>query len=283
MRIIRNIDEMQQAADRWREGGKKIALVPTMGALHEGHISLMRAVRERADVVVASIFVNPTQFGPTEDFAKYPRDFDRDCNLSAEAGVDVIFNPDAEGMYPPGAQTYVEVTRVTTPLCGASRPGHFRGVTTVVAKLFNIVKPHLAIFGEKDFQQLTAIRRMAIDLNMDIEIIGHPIVREADGLAMSSRNVYLSSEERGKALRLSLALKEAQVLVDSGERQSDSILAKVKETLQPSVDVRIDYAQICRPDTLEELPRIDDTALLALAVRVGTTRLIDNRLLSIRS
>lgn len=283
MRIIRGVLEMQQQADRWRSEGKKVALVPTMGFLHEGHLSLMRTVRVQADKVVASIFVNPTQFGPNEDLARYPRDFERDCGLCAEVGVDVVFAPEAGEIYPSGYQTYVEVSEVTRPLCGRSRPGHFRGVTTVVAKLFNIVKPHRAIFGEKDFQQLATIRRMVVDLNMDIEILGHPIVREADDLAMSSRNVYLNSEQRGKALRLSRALKEAQRLVDSGERKSESILARVREVLQPGEDVSMDYAQLCRPDTLEDLARIEDHALLALAVRVGSTRLIDNRVLTVQS
>ncbi len=283
MRIINSVVEMQQQADRWRAEGKKIALVPTMGYLHEGHLSLMRAVRNRADAVVASIFVNPTQFGPNEDLERYPRDFERDGKLSESVGVDVIFAPQPADMYPSGYQTYVEVTDVTGPLCGGSRPGHFRGVATVVAKLFNIVEPHMAIFGEKDYQQLTVIRRMVADLNMNIEIIGYPIVREHDDLAMSSRNVYLSAEQRGKALRLNLALKEAQGLIDKGERQSDSILARVREVLQPGEDVRIDYAQICRPDTLEDLTRVDDRALLALAVYVGATRLIDNRILTARS
>lgn len=283
MRIINGVVEMQQQADRWRAEGKKIALVPTMGYLHEGHLSLMRAVRNRADAVVTSIFVNPTQFGPSEDFERYPRDFGRDSNLAEGVGVDVIFAPQPADMYPEGYQTYVEVTDVTGPLCGRSRPGHFRGVTTVVAKLFNIVKPHMAIFGEKDYQQLTVIRRMVADLNMNIEIIGHPIVREHDDLAMSSRNVYLSDEQRGKALRLNRALKEAQGLINRGERQSDSILARVREVLQPGEDVRIDYAQICRPDTLEDVTHVDDRALLALAVYVGATRLIDNRILTARS
>jgi pantoate--beta-alanine ligase len=198
-------------------------------------------------------------------------------------GVDVVFAPQAREIYPSGYQTYVEVTEVTRSLCGASRPGHFRGVTTVVSKLFNIVKPHLAIFGEKDFQQLVTIRRMVVDLNIDVEIIGHPIVREADNLALSSRNVFLSAEERMKALRLNLALKEAQSLIDNGERVSNSILARVKEVLQSDEDISIDYAQLCRPDTLEDVARIEDRTLLALAVRVGPTRLIDNRVLTVRS
>ncbi len=283
MRIISSIREMQQQAERWRSEGKKIALAPTMGYLHRGHLSLMRAVRDKADLVVASIFVNPTQFGPGEDFERYPRDLDRDSSLAAEAGVDVIFSPAAAEMYPVGYQTYVEVTEVTLPLCGRNRPGHFRGVTTVVTKLFNIVKPHLAIFGEKDFQQLVAIRRMAGDLNIDVEIIGHPIVRETDDLALSSRNVYLNPEQRSSALRLNRALKEAQRLIDAGERQSETILSKVKEILQQGGDVRIDYAQLCRPDTLEDVSQVEHPVLLALAVRVGATRLIDNRVLSVRS
>lgn len=283
MRIISRIGEMQHQSDMWRAEGKKIALVPTMGYLHQGHLTLMRAVRSKADVVVVSIFVNPTQFGPSEDFERYPRDLDRDAKLAQEAGVDVIFAPGAEEMYPAGYQTYVEVTDVTRPLCGANRPGHFRGVTTVVSKLFHIVKPHMAMFGEKDFQQLVAIRRMASDLNMGIEILGHPIVRERDDLALSSRNVYLNEEQRRNALRLNRALKEAQRLVDAGERRSDTILGRVKEILQEDDGMRIDYAQLCRPDTLDDVARIDDSALLALAVRVGKTRLIDNRVLNVRS
>jgi len=283
MRIIRDILEMQRQAEQWRAEGKKIALVPTMGYLHEGHLSLMRLARDKADVVVASIFVNPVQFGPNEDLARYPRDFDRDRELSAGAGVDVIFAPEAARMYPAGFQTYVEVTEVTKPLCGMSRPGHFRGVTTVVTKLFNIVKPHLAVFGEKDFQQLATIRRMVADLNMDVDILGHPIVRESDDLAMSSRNIYLSEEQRKMALRLNRALKEAQGLIAKGERSSERILAEVTKVLRPDASVCIDYAELRSPDTLEEVGVIEDRALLALAVRIGSTRLIDNRVLSVHS
>ncbi|MEN6441324.1 MAG: pantoate--beta-alanine ligase [Syntrophobacter sp.] len=283
MRIIRDVLEMQRQAEQWRAEGKKIALVPTMGYLHKGHLSLMRTVRDKADVVVASIFVNPVQFGPNEDLARYPRDFDRDRERSASAGVDVIFAPEAGQMYPAGFQTYVEVTEVTKPLCGLSRPGHFRGVTTVVAKLFNIVKPHLAIFGEKDFQQLATIRRMVADLNMDVDILGHGIVREDDDLALSSRNIYLSEEQRKMALRLNRALKEAQGLIEQGERRRERILARVTEILQPDENVKIDYADLRSPDTLEEVTMIEDRALLALAVRVGSTRLIDNRVLSVHS
>ena len=205
--------------------------MPTMGYLHDGHLELMRALRRRSDVLVASVFVNPAQFGPNEDLARYPRDLERDIRLMTEAGVDIAFIPQARDIYPDGYQTFVNVTEVTAPLCGRSRPAFFRGVATVVAKLFNIVRPHAAIFGEKDFQQLVTIRRMVQDLNMDIEIIGHPTVREADGLAMSSRNAYLTPEQHEKAIRLNRSLREAQTLVQSGERSSAVILDKVREVL----------------------------------------------------
>ncbi len=276
MRIIEKVSEMQRQADLWRQEGKKIALVPTMGYLHEGHLTLMQAVRSKADVVVTSIFVNPTQFGPEEDFARYPRDLSRDVRLATDVGVDVAFVPPVAEMYPEGFETYVEVTRVTIPLCGRSRPGHFRGVTTVVTKLFNIVKPHIAIFGEKDFQQLVAIRHMARDLHMDIEILGHPIVREPDDLAMSSRNKYLTAEQRKRALRLNQAVKNAQALVRGGERQGEKILNRVKEVLDPGGDVAIDYAQLCDPANLQDVELVEGPTLLAMAVFVGATRLLDN-------
>lgn len=276
MRIIEKVSEMQRQADLWRQEGKKIALVPTMGYLHEGHLTLMQAVRSKADVVVTSIFVNPTQFGPEEDFARYPRDLSRDVRLATDVGVDVAFVPPVAEMYPEGFETYVEVTRVTIPLCGRSRPGHFRGVTTVVTKLFNIVKPHIAIFGEKDFQQLVAIRHMARDLHMDIEILGHPIVREPDDLAMSSRNKYLTAEQRKRALRLNQAVKNAQALVRGGERQGEKILNRVKEVLDPGGNVVIDYAQLCDPATLQDVELVEGPTLLAMAVFVGATRLLDN-------
>ncbi|GLI32625.1 pantoate--beta-alanine ligase [Desulforhabdus amnigena] len=281
MRIIESVSEMQQQADMWRGEGKRIALVPTMGYLHAGHLTLMQKARTHADIVVMSVFVNPTQFGPGEDFERYPRDFENDIRLATEVGVDAAFSPEAAEMYPEGYQTYVDVTRVTLPLCGKSRPGHFRGVTTVVNKLFNIVKPHVAMFGEKDFQQLVTIRRMVKDLNMDVEVLGHPIVRESDGLALSSRNVYLTSEQRQEALRLSQSLREAQTLIQSGERRSDIILKRVREILKAGKDMRIDYAELRHPETLEEVSRIDGPTLLALAVFLGTTRLIDNCVLNI--
>jgi pantoate--beta-alanine ligase len=279
MRIIESIPEMQQASESWRSAGRQIALVPTMGYLHEGHLELMRAVRPRCDVLVISIFVNPTQFGPGEDFERYPRDLDRDIRLATETGVDIAFIPQVGEMYSEGYQTFVNVTEVTTPLCGRSRPAFFRGVTTVVTKLFNIVKPHLAIFGEKDFQQLVTIRRMTQDLNMDIQIIGHPIVREPDGLAMSSRNAYLTPEQRRKSTRLHRSLKEAEILVRKGENNCEAILKKVREVLAEGDDVRIDYVQLCDPTTLKEVDRISGPTLLAMAVHVGIARLIDNSVL----
>jgi pantoate--beta-alanine ligase len=280
MRIIESVTEMQQAAEGWRGEGKRIALVPTMGYLHEGHLQLMRAVRPHSDVLVISIFVNPVQFGPGEDFERYPRDLDRDIRLATETGVDIAFVPQVSEMYPEGYQTFVNVTEVTGPLCGQSRPAFFRGVTTVVTKLFNIVKPHTSIFGEKDFQQLVTIRRMVQDLNMEIEIIGHPIVREEDGVAMSSRNAYLTPDQRRKAIRLNHSLKEAHTLVHGGERTGAAILKQVREVLAEGDDVRIDYAKLCDPGTLQEVNRITGPTLLALAVHVGVARLIDNSILN---
>jgi pantoate--beta-alanine ligase len=281
MKIIRDINEMQSIAEESRLAGKKIALVPTMGYLHAGHLALMDTAQRHGDPVVISIFVNPTQFGPGEDYRNYPRDLDRDLKLASGVGVRVAFIPSVEEMYPAGFQTYVEVTEVTRNLCGRSRPGHFRGVTTVVLKLFQIVKPHAAIFGEKDFQQLVTIRRMAQDLNLDVSVIGHPIVREPDGLAMSSRNVYLDGGQRQTALRLSQALKRAQALVDSGERRAAAVIAAVQKHLTEVDGTQIDYVQICHPETLEDVDAIDGPTLLALAVRVGKARLIDNCVLQL--
>jgi len=279
MRIIESVSEMQQQAGAWHREGKTICLVPTMGYLHSGHQALMRTAREGTDVVVASIFVNPTQFGPGEDFERYPRDLERDTRLAEQAGVDVIFAPRPREMYPEGFQTYIEVSEVTLPLCGQKRPGHFRGVTTVVTKLFNIVKPHRAIFGEKDFQQLVTIRRMVRDLNMEVEIVAHPIVRESDGLAMSSRNTYLNPEQRQVALCLSQSLETAQGMIDNGERNGEVILKKVREIVEARAGARIDYAQLAQPETLEATGALDGPCLLALAVFVGGVRLIDNRIL----
>lgn len=279
MRIIESIAEMQRQADNWRAQGERIAFVPTMGFLHEGHLDLMRTAGRLGTKTVVSIFVNPTQFGPSEDFNSYPRDLQRDLDLSTSLGTDVAFVPQMNEMYPDGFQTYVTVTRVTENLCGASRPVHFRGVATVVSKLFHAVKPHIAVFGEKDFQQLVTIRRMVKDMNMDIDIVGHPIVREIDGLAMSSRNTYLKGEERPVALRLNRSLKEAQKLVGSGERNAGAILKAVNDCLTTGGGATVDYARLCNPDTIEDVDVVTGPTLLALAVWVGKTRLIDNCIL----
>ncbi len=276
MEIIHTVAEMQKFAEAQRLRGRRISLVPTMGYFHEGHLDLMRIGRKVGDCLVVSIYVNPAQFAPTEDFEAYPRDFERDRALAGGVGVDVIFNPDNQQMYPEGYQTYVEVQGVTQNLCGISRPRFFRGVTTVCTKLFNSVRPHTAIFGKKDFQQYVTIRRLVGDLNLDIEIIGMEITREADGLAMSSRNVYLSPEERKSALSLSRSLALAGELYAQGERRSALILEKVRQVMAESPHVKIDYAQICDTTTIKDVDTIQGEAVLALAVWVGKTRLIDN-------
>jgi pantoate--beta-alanine ligase len=281
MHMIENVAEMQRLADTWRADGERIAFVPTMGFLHEGHLDLMRTARKLGTKAVVSIFVNPAQFAPTEDFESYPQDLQRDIDLSATVGTDAVFVPRMDEMYPEGFQTYVNVTRVTENLCGRSRPIMFRGVATVVSKLFHIVKPHIAVFGEKDFQQLVTIRRMVKDMNMDIDIVGVPIVRENDGLAMSSRNTYLKPEERSAALRLNRSLKEAQKLVDSGEKHAEAILKAVNDCLTTGGGATVDYAKLCDPDTIEDVEVISGPTLLALAVWVGKTRLIDNRVLEL--
>ena len=276
MRIVDTVQEMQQVAAEARLNGKSIAFVPTMGYLHEGHASLMREGRARGDLLVASIFVNPAQFGAGEDFDSYPRDLERDSRIASSAGVDIIFAPKASDMYPSGYQTYVDVEKVTLPLCGGSRPGHFRGVTTVVAKLFNIVQPDVALFGKKDFQQLAVIRRMVADLNMLVEIVGMPIVREADGLAMSSRNSYLSPDERRAALCLIHGIAEARRHYSAGERISERLKNIVMSIISSEPLAVADYIELRDTDTLEEMPIVGENTLLALAVRIGKTRLIDN-------
>jgi pantoate--beta-alanine ligase len=270
---------MQALAEKTRQSGKKIALVPTMGALHEGHLQLMEHGRGLADLLVVSIFVNPLQFGPKEDFSKYPRDLEKDARLTEPRGADLLFAPEAGDFYSPFFQTYVTVEKMTRNLCGASRPGHFRGVTTVVSKLFHIVKPHVAVFGQKDYQQWMTIRQMVEDLNLDIEVVGYPTVRESDGLAMSSRNVYLSPEERLSARCLSLGIKEVRDLFKKGEKKVEVLLNRVTDLIQRHPYTRLDYAKIIHPRTLEELTVLEDQAVLALAVWVGSTRLIDNGLL----
>ncbi len=280
METISDINEMQNRCLEARAAGQKIAFVPTMGFLHEGHLSLLREGRKHGDLLVLSIFVNPTQFGQGEDLDRYPRDFERDEAMARECGVDLIFYPGAEAIYPAGYATYVSVDGpLTNTLEGASRPTHFRGVTTVVTKLFTIVMPHVALFGRKDFQQLAVIRRMTADLNLPVEIIGMPIVRETDGLAMSSRNVYLSASERGQALALVDTLRGAVARVRDGERDPEKILLQARQRLLVEPDLAIDYLKICRSDTLEEADTIDDRSVMLLAVRVGKTRLIDNGLL----
>jgi len=276
MKIIRSVREMQRMSESLRNAGKIISFVPTMGYFHDGHLSLMREGRKRGDCLTVSIYVNPTQFGPGEDFERYPRDFERDRNLADGVGVDVIFSPDDREMYPEHYQTYVNVERVTQNLCGLSRPGHFRGVTTVCAKLFNSVKPHVTIFGKKDFQQFVTIKRMIQDMNMDLEVVGMPTVREADGIAMSSRNVYLKSHERESALSLSRSLKMAKGMYEKGERNARNILEAVKKFIEEHQYTRIDYVKICDTTTLEDVDHLNGETVLALAVRIDKTRLIDN-------
>lgn len=279
MQIIESIAAMRCWSAEERRQDRRIALVPTMGYLHEGHLALVRDAKERGDRVVVSIFVNPRQFGPSEDFAAYPRDLERDRTLLESEDVDALFFPSAGEMYPAGAQTHVEVEKLSLPLCGAARPHHFRGVATVVAKLFNIVQPHVAIFGEKDYQQLQVIRRMARDLNMDVEIVGYPIVREPDGLAMSSRNAYLTAEERRAALCLSRSLCKAERFLRRGEASAAALLKMARAELAREPLAEVEYVKLCDPETLDEVERVEGAALLALAVRFGRARLIDNRVL----
>jgi pantoate--beta-alanine ligase len=276
MKIIETVREMQAFSESVRMKGKKIVLVPTMGYLHEGHLSLMREGRKRGDCLIISIYVNPTQFGPTEDLDKYPRDFERDEALARNVGVDVIFYPSNEEMYPEHYQTYVNVEEVTDNLCGLSRPGHFSGVTTVCAKLFNMTKPHITVFGQKDFQQLVTIKRMVTDLNMDLDVVGLPTVREHDGLAMSSRNTYLKDDERQSALSLSRSLKLAKELYDTGERSAAEIISKMKAFIEGHPHTDIDYINICDTTTMKDVETIERESVVALAVRVGLPRLIDN-------
>ena len=276
MQIFLTILDMWAASRAVRHGGKRLGLVPTMGALHEGHLSLIRAAKSQSDSVAASIFVNPLQFGPNEDLAKYPRDFDRDCELLKKEGVDFLFAPSVEEMYPAGAVTHVTVEGLSDKLCGKSRPGHFRGVTTVVSKLFHIVEPDVAFFGQKDAAQLAIIRRMVRDLNFLVEIEACPIVRESDGLAMSSRNAYLNAQERKAALVLNRTLKRVQELFDQGERNAARLADGGKVAFPEEKSVRLDYLEIVDPDSLEALTEVKKTALAAVAGFVGTTRLIDN-------
>ncbi len=277
MEVVTKAKEMQDIALTLKKEGKSIGFVPTMGYFHEGHLSLMRKAREENDIVVVSIFVNPLQFGPNEDYERYPRDEERDLKLAGEVGVDYVFMPTVEELYPDDFSTYVEVEKLTEGLCGRCRPGHFRGVTTVVAKLFNIVQPNRAYFGKKDYQQLKVIQRMVRDLNFPIEIVPCPTVREPDGLAMSSRNKYLSPDERKSALSLYKSLKLAEELIKSGERNPEKVKKEMEKLIlnHPHV-TKIDYIEIVDPEDLEPVKEISSDVLVALAAWVGKARLIDN-------
>lgn len=281
MKICKTIDETRSAAREARRAGKRLGFVPTMGAVHEGHLSLVRAAKSVCDVVAVSIFVNPLQFGPTEDLAKYPRTFERDRGLLEKEGVDILFVPAPDEMYPAGAITYVTVEALSNKLCGRSRPGHFRGVSTVVAKLFHIVEPDVAFFGQKDAAQSTIIRRMVQDLNLAIDIVVCPIVREPDGLAMSSRNAYLDSQQRKTALVLHRSLMEIKNRFDRGERSAANLIASGKKLLSKEVGVRLDYLEIVDPSTLDPVAQVTNRTLVAVAAVVGNTRLIDNIILPV--
>ena len=284
MQILSDITELRATLRQLRSGrdqstARSIGFVPTMGALHAGHRSLVQAARQRCDIVVVSIFVNPTQFGPNEDFSRYPRTLEQDCQMIEAESVDVVFTPTAEIMYPSGASTFVEVEGVSDRLDGASRPGHFRGVATVVAKLFHIVQPDFSFFGQKDAAQVAVLRKMVRDLDFPLEIVVCPTVREPDGLAMSSRNRYLSAEERRQALTLSRALHAAEAHAARGERRAAALLQTMRAALQEEPAIRVDYIAIVDPDTLLPIDDVDGGGLLAIAAYVGNTRLIDNVLL----
>lgn len=278
MIVVEKIIEMKKISESVRKE-KRVGFVPTMGFLHDGHLSLVRKSKEMTDFTVVSIFVNPTQFGPNEDYERYPRDIARDKALLEKEGIDVLFFPKVEEMYPKGYKTFVRVFQMEDYLCGRVRKGHFQGVATVVTKLFNIVKPHLAFFGMKDYQQLKIIETMVRDLNMDVEIVPCPTVREEDGLAMSSRNSYLKPEERKKATNIYKALMRGREVFLNGERDSAKILEEVKGSLSKVEGLEIEYVNVVHPETLEDVERITDSAVLATAVRIGSTRLIDNVIL----
>ncbi len=274
---VKSIEDMKKIVKNFKKNGKSIGFVPTMGYLHEGHISLIRCAKKENDVVIVSIFVNPLQFGKNEDLDKYPRDIKRDLSICSNEGVNVVFNPSYEEMYPEGYKTYVTVEDLTEGLCGAYRPGHFKGVTTVVTKLFNIVKPDRAYFGKKDYQQFVVIKQMVKDLNMDVEIIGCPIVREDDGLAMSSRNKYLSQEERKSATSLSKALFHAKNMFDQGQTDPEILKKEIEKTILSYPHVKqIQYIEIVDPDTLKPVDKARKGDVIAVAAFVGNTRLIDN-------
>jgi len=278
MVVVKNIDEMKKICRELRKE-KTIGFVPTMGYLHEGHLSLVRHSKKENDITVVSIFVNPTQFGPNEDYNSYPRNLNRDASLLEKEDVDYVFIPEIEQMYPKDYSTYINEEKLSRHLCGRSRPGHFRGVCTVVTKLFNIVKPNRAYFGQKDAQQFRVIRRMVRDLNMDVEVIECPIVREPDGLAMSSRNIYLSTEERNQALALNRSLKIAENLYRSGEKNTERMKEKIVQYLSSFDKIKIDYVEIVSEETLEPVEKIEGKVIVAIAAWVGKARLIDNTIL----
>lgn len=270
---------MYAETDAARCAGRRVVFVPTMGFLHEGHLALMHEAKRHGDFLVVSIFVNPAQFGPNEDLEKYPRNLTGDLAMCESAGCGVVYTPTAKSMYDEGFETYVSLSDLPNHLCGLSRPGHFRGVATVVAKLFNTVRPHAAVFGEKDFQQLAVIRRMVKDLDFFIDIVGLPTVREADGLAKSSRNSYLSADERKRAIVLYKSLGFAKEAVDAGEQDAFAIISRETDRILAVKGTEIDYVAICDPDTLEDMNTLDRPAVMALAVKLGNTRLIDNMML----
>jgi len=279
VKVVTGIDQMQMIAEKARCAGKKIGFVPTMGYLHEGHLNLIRRARQLSQLVVVSIFVNPTQFGPQDDYQSYPGDLTRDTRLSQQAGCDILFVPSVEEMYPKGYCSYIEVKGLTQVLCGASRPGHFRGVTTVVTMLFNIVKPHLAVFGQKDAQQAIVIRRMIRDLKQNLEIVIVPTVREHDGLAMSSRNEYLTPQERAEAPVLFRALEWAGSQIGAGERSAKNLIQGMTRMIEAGERAEIDYISIVDAQELRSLEQVEGDVLIALAVTFGRARLIDNLLI----
>lgn len=276
MKIINNIKEIRKQVKDWKNDGLSVALVPTMGYLHEGHESLIKKASEDNDKVIVSIFVNPMQFGINEDLSTYPRNIDRDSDICEKNGASLIFNPSVEEMYTDGFSTFVDLNNLTSGLCGKSRPTHFRGVCTVVSKLFNIINPDKAYFGQKDAQQLSIIKQMVTDLNFDIEIVSCPIVREADGLAKSSRNTYLSKEERQASTIINKSLKKAKALIKSGERDSKNIIDFIKNEINKEPLAKIDYVSIVDNNTIKSITTVEEGSLIAVAVFIGNTRLIDN-------
>jgi pantoate--beta-alanine ligase len=279
MKICNTIDEMRFACRAVRREGKRLGFAPTMGALHQGHLALVRSAKNSCDITTASIFVNPTQFGPNEDLAKYPRSFERDCEFLKKEGLDILFAPSVEEMYPASAVTWVTVEELSSKLDGHSRPGHFRGVTTIVSKLFHIVEPDAAFFGQKDAAQVAIIRRMVKELNLPVEIVVCPIVREPDGLAMSSRNAYLDPQQRKEALVLHRALTRVKTLADAGEKNAAKLIAAARQEFAGKDSVRLDYLEIVNPESLDPVEDVSKGALIAVAAFVGVTRLIDNILL----